>query len=97
MVSFSSCPWVVTTRGHLDCNALHDIPKNVIFSPDTQYSLAFVILFDGSHVKAIRLDAKNAQENHLIYDGMNEPANRIQIIKTDDPISKYAFAYRISE
>ena len=28
---------------------------------------------------------------------MREPANRIQILKTDDPISKYSFAYGVLE
>ena len=39
------------------------------------------------------------QEIHMRphYDGMNAPANRIQIIQTDDPISKYAFGCKILE
>ena len=69
----------------------------MIFSPDTQYSLASVILFDGSHFKGISLFAKNSHGNHLIYDGMNGPANRIQIIKMGDPISNYADGYNILE
>ncbi len=42
------------------------------------------------------MDAKNTHD-HLIYDGMNGPANRIQIIKMDDPISNYADEYNILE
>ncbi len=75
----------------------YDIPNKVLFCPDTQYSLASVILFDGSHFKGISLDAKTSHGNHLIYDGMNAPANRIQNIKMDDPISKHAFRYKILE
>ncbi len=67
------------------------------FLPDTQYSLANVILFDGSHFRRISVDAKNTHGNHLIYDGMNGPANRIRIIKMDDPISNYADGYKILE
>ena len=62
----------------------------MIFPPDTQYSLASVILFNGQHFEGISLDAKNSQGIHLIYDGMNEPDKWIQTIKTDDAISKYA-------
>jgi len=68
----------------------------VLFPPDTQYSLASVILFDGSHFRGISRDAKNTHGNHLIYDGMNGPASRI-IIKMDDPISNYADGYKILE
>ena len=71
--------------------------KSIALSPRHQYSLASVIQFDGSHFKGIRLDAKNSHGNHLIYDGMNGLAKRIQIIKIDDPISKYAFGYKILE
>ena len=80
MASFSSCPWVMTITGHLDFNAVDDILKNMIFPPDTQYTLASVILHDGQHFKGISLDAKNSQGIHLIHDGMNEPENRIQTI-----------------
>ena len=95
--SFSSCPWVITIIGHLDFNAIDDIPKNVIIPPDTQYSLASVILFNGQHFEGISLDAKNSQGIHLIYDGMNEPEKRIQTIKTDDAISTYAYNYKVAE
>ena len=87
----------MTIHGHLDFNAIDDIPKNAIVPPDTQYSLASVILFNGQHFEGISLDVKNSQGIHLIYDGMNEPEKRIQTIKTDDAISKYAYHYRISE
>ncbi len=69
----------------------------MIISPDTQYSLASVILFNGQHFEGISLDVKNSQGIHLIYDGMNEPEKRIQTIKTDDAISIYAYHYRILE
>ena len=58
----------------------------MIIPPDTQYSLASAILFNGQHFEGISLDAKNPQGIHLIYDGMNEPEKRIQTIKTDDAI-----------
>ena len=70
--SFSSCPWVMTIHGHLDFNAIDDILKNVIDPPDTQYSLASVII-NGQHFEGIILDGKNSQGIHLIYDGRNEP------------------------
>ena len=69
----------------------------MLFPPDTQYSLANVILFDGSHFRRISVDAKNTHGNHLIYDGMNGPANRIRIFKTNDPISNYADGNNILE
>ena len=69
----------------------------MIVPPDTQYSLASVILFNGQHFEGISLDAKNSQGIHLIYDGMNEPEKRIQTIKTDDAISTYAYNYKVSE
>ena len=83
--------------GHLDFNAIDDIPKNVIVPPDTQYSLASVILFNGQHFEGVSLDAKNSQGIHLIYDGMNEPEKRIQTIKIEDAISTYAYNYIILE
>ena len=43
------------------------------------------------------MNAENTHGNHLIYDGMNGPANRIRIIKIDDPISNYADGYIILE
>ena len=43
------------------------------------------------------MDVKNSQGIHLMYDGMNEPEKRIQTIKTDDAIYKYAYHYIISE
>ena len=94
--SFSSCPWVITIRGHLDFNAIDDIPKNVIVPPDTQHSLASVILFNGQHFEGISLDSKNSQGIHLIYDGMNEQEKRIQTINADDAISTYAYNYKIA-
>jgi hypothetical protein len=54
--SFSLCPWVMTYSGRLD-NAVDDIPKNVIFPPDTQCALASVSLHYGQHFKGISLDA----------------------------------------
>ena len=97
VASFSLCPWVMTIHGYLSFHTLDDIPNKVLFSQDTQYSLASVILFDGSHFKGISLDAKNSQGSHLIYEGMNGPANRIRINKMDDPISNYADGYKILE
>ena len=96
--SYSSCPWMMTIRGDYPFRTLNDIPKEVIFPPDTQYYLASVILiFNGLHFKGISVDAKNAHGKHLLYDGMNAPEDRIQMIKADDPISKYADKYTISE
>ena len=48
-------------------------------------------------VGKVSVDAKNAHGKHLLYDGMNAPEDRIQIIKPDDPISKYADKYGIAE
>ena len=48
-------------------------------------------------IKGISVDAKNAHGKHLLYDGMDAPEDRIQIIKSDDPISKYAGIYNIVE
>ncbi len=55
------CPWVITIIGNLDVNPIDNIPKNVIVPPDTQYSPASVILFNGQHFEGISLDAKNSQ------------------------------------
>ena len=89
---------MMTIRGDYPFRTLNDIPKEVIFPPDTQYYLASVILiFNGLHFKGISVDAKNAHGKHLLYDGMNAPEDRIQMIKADDPISKYADKYTISE
>jgi hypothetical protein len=46
----------MTYSGRLD-NAVDDIPKNVIFPPDTQCALASVSLHYGQHFKGISLDA----------------------------------------
>ncbi len=87
----------MTIRGYLSYHTLDIIPKKVLFPPVTHYSLASVILFNGSHFRGLSVDAKNTHGNHLIYDGMNGPANRIQIIKMGDPISNYADEYKILE
>ncbi len=65
----------------------------MLFPPETQYTLASVILYNGAHFKGISLDAKNSHESHLVYDGLYH--SLIQIIKMDDPISKNAFGYKI--
>ena len=95
--SYFLCPWVMTIHGYLSFHTLDDIPNKALFPTDTKYSLATVIPFDGSHFKGISLDAKNSHGKYLIYDRMNPPANRIQIIKMDDPISEYEFGYKILE
>ena len=50
--SLSPCPWVMT----IHCNTgvtifftLDDIPKQVVLPPDIRYTLASVILYNGSH------------------------------------------------
>ncbi len=60
--SFSLCPWVITIRGHLDFNAIDDIPRNEIVPPDTQHSRASVILYNGQHFEGMSLDAKKSQD-----------------------------------
>ena len=62
VASFSSYPWVMTICD-IEASILDDIPNKVLFPQDTQYSLASVILYDGSHFKGISLDAKNSQGN----------------------------------
>ena len=47
VASFNSCPWVMVVGGffqHYKSRILNDIPKSVLFPPETQYSLACVIL-----------------------------------------------------
>jgi hypothetical protein len=47
VASFNSCPWVMVVGGfsqHYKSHILNDIPKSVLFPPETQYSLACVIL-----------------------------------------------------
>ena len=59
--SYSSCPWMMTICGTFSFRTPDDIPKEVIFPPDTQYSLASVILSkNGLHFEGISFDAKNA-------------------------------------
>ena len=82
---------------HHNFHTLNDIPKSVMFPPETQYSLACVILSDGGHFRGISLDSRNSHGIHLIFDGINEPEKRIQIISLDDPFSKIAPLYAIME
>ena len=100
VATFNSCPWVMVVGGffqHYNFHTLNDIPKSVIFPPETQYSLACVILSSGLHFRGISLDSRNSPGIHLIFDGINEPEKRIQIVILDDPFSKIAPGYDIME
>ena len=100
MAAFNSCPWVMVFVGyfqHYNFHTLNDIPKSVILPPETQYSLACVILSDGGHFKGISLDSRNSPGIHLIFDGLYQQERRIQIISLDDPLSKIASGYDIME
>ena len=92
VASFNSCPWVMDVHvyfQHYNFYTLNDIPKLVLFPPETQYSLASVILSDGGHFRGISLDIRNSPGIHLIFDGIkDEQEERIQIISLDDPFSK---------
>lgn len=60
-IAHSSCPWVMTIYGHFNkstINTLRDIPNTLLVPPETRYSLASVILFDGGHFRGISLDQK---------------------------------------
>ena len=65
--------------------------------PAIQYSLAVVLLHDGSHYRAISVDAKNPHGNHVIYDGMGGPSKRTQIFNSNDLTAQYAQGYNILE
>jgi len=69
-------------------NIIISIPKSVVLPPETQYSLACVILSDGGHFKGISLDKRNSPGIHLIFDGILEPEERILIISLDDHFLK---------
>jgi hypothetical protein len=101
VATFNSCPWVIVVTGsfqHYNLKTLNDIPRIVLFPPETQYSLASVILFDGGHFRGISLDIRNSPGIHIIYDGMNRGHKEmLQIISLDDPLSKIAPRYDILE
>jgi|JI7StandDraft_1071085.scaffolds.fasta_scaffold24579_3 hypothetical protein len=91
VATFNSCPWVIVVGGffqHYNFHTLNDIPKSVILPPETQYSLACVILSDGQHFRGITFDCGNSPGVHLIFDGLHEQVKRNQIISLDDPFSK---------
>ncbi len=74
---------------HYNFHTLNDIPNSVLFPPETQYSLASVILTDGGHFRGICLNRRNSPQILLIFDGINdEPEERIQIISLDYPFSE---------
>jgi hypothetical protein len=60
VASFSSYPWVMTIIGvsktFHSFQTLDDISKQVVVPPDIPYSLAGVLLHDGSHFRAISVD-----------------------------------------
>jgi hypothetical protein len=99
VASFNSCPWVMVVRGdfqYFNFHTLNDIPKSVMFPPETQYSLACIILTDGGHFIGISLDIRNSPGIHLIFDGIKDK-DRIQVISLDDPLSKIAPRYIVYE
>jgi hypothetical protein len=99
-IAHSSCPWVMTIYGQFKestINTLRDIPNTLLVPPETRYSLASVILFDGGHFRGISLDQKNSNQNHLLFDGFESSDKRIQVISLDDSISKYSNGYDILE
>jgi hypothetical protein len=83
---------VIVLRGyfqHYYFHTLNDIPKSVLFPPETQYSLASVILTDGGHFIGISLDIRNSPGIHLIFDGIKyKHEEKIQFISLEDPLSK---------
>lgn len=100
VATFNSCPWVMVVGGyfqHYNFHTLNDIPKSVIHPPETQYSLACVILTDGGHFRGISLDSRNLPGIHIIFDGLHEQEKSIQIISLDDSFSKIAPRYYIME
>jgi hypothetical protein len=101
VASFNSCPWVMVFRGyfqHYNFHTLNDIPNTVLVPPETQYSLASVILTDGGHFIGISLDIRNSPGIHLIFDGIkHKHEGRIQIISLEDPLSKIAPRYEVME
>jgi len=82
---------------HHNFHTLNDIPKSVLVPPETQYSLASVILCNGAYFRGISLDGRNSSGIHLIFDEIHEPEERIQIISLDGPLSKIAPRYDILE
>jgi hypothetical protein len=82
---------------HDNFHTLNDIPKSVLVSSETQYSLASVILANGAHFRGISLDIRNSPGIHLIFDGLNELEERNQIISFHDPLSKIALTHCILE
>ncbi len=100
MATFNSCPWVMVVGGHFDqynFHTLNDIPKSVVFPPETQYSLACVILSSGLHFRGMSVDSRNSPGIHLLFDGLNVPEERIQMVSLDDPFSKHSRRYDIME
>jgi Ubiquitin carboxyl-terminal hydrolase len=100
VANYQSCPWVMVFGAyfqHYSFHTLNDIPKSVMVPPETQYSLACVILSNGAHFRGISLDIRNSPGIHLMFDGINELDERVQIISLDDPLSKIAPTYRILE
>jgi hypothetical protein len=78
-------------------HTLNDIPKSVVFPPETQYSLACVILSSGLHFRGMSVDSRNSPGIHLFFDGLNVPEERIHIVSLDDPFSKHSRGYDIME
>jgi hypothetical protein len=73
VATFNSYPWVMIVSGHFHlCNfhTLNDTPKSVLVPPETQCSLASVILGDGGHLKGISLDSRNSSGIHFLFDGI---------------------------
>jgi len=103
VASFSSYPWVMTLVGDSKTNQFHsfqtldDITKQVLVPPVNQYSLAGVLLHDGSHFRAISVDTINPHGNHVIYDRMHGPPKRIQMVKSNVRMSQYENGYSILE
>jgi hypothetical protein len=82
---------------HYSFHTLNDIPKSVLVSSETQYSLASVIFTNGAQFRGISLDIRNSPGIHLMFDGLNELEERVQIISLDDPLSKLTPTYCILE
>ena len=96
----SSCPWVLvfgTYVQHYNFHTLNNIPKSVLVPPEKQFSLASVTFSNGAHFRGIGVDSRNSPGIHLIFDGMNGPEERIQVVHLDDPLSKIAPTHCISK
>jgi hypothetical protein len=53
---------------HYNFHTLNENPESALVPPESQYSLACVILSDRGHFGGISLDSRNSPGIHLIFD-----------------------------